>query len=166
MLTSTLSFHLYLRIPNSSRLDVAGNTTSTYRAMQANGTTLSGGAAPCSAVPAQLATILSVFAASALSAAEPTRLQADQIARSLMCHHSGGMVKYHLNEIPLSWHIRRRFSEREILTIYANRAYFGVGVVGIEKSLQEFFQKEPRALRMEQAALIAGLLLGPDLQVS
>jgi hypothetical protein len=98
----------------------------------------------------------------ALSAAEPTRLQADQIARSLMCHYSAGMGKYHLNTFRLSWQIRRRFSHREIFTIYANRAYFGVGLVGVEKASQEFFQKEPQALNMEEAALLAGLLRGPD----
>ena len=98
----------------------------------------------------------------ALSAAEPTRSQADQIARSLICSHSGGMGKYHLNQLRLSWHIRRRFSQREITTIYANRAYFGVGIVGIEKASQGFFQKEPGALSTEEAALIAGLLHAPD----
>lgn len=98
----------------------------------------------------------------ALSAAEPTHLQADQIARSLVCNHSGGMWKYHLNQLRLSWHIRKHFSQREISTIYANRAYFGVGIVGIEKASQVFFQKEPQALSTEQAALIAGLLRAPD----
>jgi len=98
----------------------------------------------------------------ALSAAEPTHLQADHIARGLMCSHSGGMWKYHLNQLRLSWHIRRHFSQREISTIYANRAYFGAGIVGIEKASQEFFQKEPRALNTEEAALMAGLLRAPD----
>jgi len=97
----------------------------------------------------------------ALAAAEPTHLQADQIATGLMCSHSGGMGKYHLNQLRLSWHIRRRFSQREITTIYANRAYFGEGIVGIEKASQEFFQKEPTALSTEEAALIAGLLRAP-----
>jgi len=98
----------------------------------------------------------------ALSAAEPTHLQADHIARGLMCSHSGGMGKYHLDQLRLSWHIRRRFSQREITTIYANRAYFGLGIVGIEKASVGFFQKEPGALSTEEAALIAGLLYAPD----
>lgn len=97
----------------------------------------------------------------ALSAAERTHLEADEIARSLMCGHSGGMGKYHLNTFRLSWHIRRRFSQREITTIYANRAYFGVGIVGIERASQEFFQKEPKDLSADEAALIAGLLRAP-----
>jgi len=98
----------------------------------------------------------------ALGAAEPTRLLSDQIARSLMCNHSGGMGKYHLNTIRLSWHIRRHFSEQQIFAIYANRAYFGVGMVGVERASQELFHKEPAALSIEEAALIAGLLRAPD----
>jgi len=95
-------------------------------------------------------------------AGEYLQVDPPRLARSLICSHSGGMGKYHLNQLRLSWHIRRRFSQREITTIYANRAYFGVGIVGIEKASQGFFQKEPGALSTEEAALIAGLLHAPD----
>jgi len=98
----------------------------------------------------------------ALAAAEPWRLLPDQIARSLMCNHSGGMGKYHLNTIRLSWHIRMHFSKQQIFTIYANRAYFGAGITGVENASKKFFHKEPDALSTQDAALIAGLLRAPD----
>jgi membrane carboxypeptidase/penicillin-binding protein len=99
----------------------------------------------------------------AFDAAEPARSLPDQIARSLMCNHSVGMGKYHLNAIRLSWHIRTHFSEHQILTIYANRAYFGEGITGIERASQEFFHKEPDALSAGEAALLAGLLRAPGI---
>jgi membrane carboxypeptidase/penicillin-binding protein len=97
----------------------------------------------------------------ALATAEPAQSMPHQIARSLMCNHSGGMGKYHLNAIRLSWHIRMHFSEHQIFTIYANRAYFGEGITGVERASQEFFHKEPDALNVGEAALIAGSLRGP-----
>lgn len=78
-----------------------------------------------------------------------------------MCNHSGGMAEYHMNTLRLSWHIRRHFSEQQLLVIYANRAYFGPGLTGVEKACKEIFHKEPDALTIEQAALIAGLIRAP-----
>jgi hypothetical protein len=99
----------------------------------------------------------------AVGAAEPARSLPDQIARSLMCNHSGGMGKYHLNAIRLSWHIRMQFSQQQIFTMYVNRAYFGEGMTGVERASQELFHKDPGALGAGEAALLAGLLRGPDL---
>ena len=61
----------------------------------------------------------------ALAAAESPTSLPHQIALSLMCNHTEGMGSYHANNLRLSWHIRRRFSEQQVFTIYANRAYFG-----------------------------------------
>ena len=97
----------------------------------------------------------------AIVAAEKAQSLSHQIAFSLMCKHSGGMGKYHLNEARLSWHIRMHFSKQQIFTIYANRAYFGAGITGVENASKVFFHKEPDALRIEEAALIAGVLRAP-----
>jgi len=99
----------------------------------------------------------------ALATAEPAQSLPHQIAWSLMCNHSGGMGKYHLNVIRLSWHIRMHFSQQQIFTIYANRAYFGEGITGVERASQEFFHKEPDALSVGEAALLAGLLRAPGI---
>ena len=78
-----------------------------------------------------------------------------------MCNHSGGMGKYHLNVFRLSWHIRMHFTEQQLFAIYANRAYFGPGITGVERASEEFFHKEPAALSIAEAAFIAGLLRAP-----
>ncbi|HXC47610.1 MAG TPA: transglycosylase domain-containing protein [Candidatus Sulfotelmatobacter sp.] len=117
-------------------------------------------ASPSAAIPFEL---IGEPLKNAFDAAEPARSLPHQIARSLMCNHSGGMGKYHLNAIRLSWHIRTHFSEHQILTIYANRAYFGEGITGIERASQEFFHKEPDALSAGEAALLAGLLRAPGI---
>ena len=85
----------------------------------------------------------------ALAAAEPHVSQSDQIARPLMCNRSEGMGKYHLKSFRLSWHIRRRFSEKQLFTIYANRAYFGPGATGVEGASRQFFHKAAETLSTE-----------------
>jgi membrane carboxypeptidase/penicillin-binding protein len=82
----------------------------------------------------------------ALAAAESPTSLPDQIAGTLMCNHSGGMGRYHLNSFRLSWHIRRRFSEQQLFIIYANRAYFGSGASGVESASKQFFRKDSDAL--------------------
>ena len=102
----------------------------------------------------------------AFAAAEPARpLPAaslpDRIAGTLLCNQWEGQGKLHLDALRLSWHIRMHFSEQQIFTIYANRAYFGPGAIGIENASRKFFQKDADALSIEEAALIAGLLRAP-----
>jgi membrane carboxypeptidase/penicillin-binding protein len=98
----------------------------------------------------------------ALAAAESPTSFPHQIARSLMCNHTGGMGRYHVNSLRLSWHIRWRFSEQQVFAIYANRAYFGSGVTGVENASRQFFRKDSDALNTQEAALLAGLLRAPD----
>lgn len=98
----------------------------------------------------------------ALTSAEPTNTYADQIARTLMCDQHERSAEYQLSVFRLGWHIRRRFSDRELLTIYANRAYFGPATIGVDNASRQFFQKEPSALSVEEAALLAGVLRGPS----
>jgi hypothetical protein len=101
----------------------------------------------------------------ALATAEATRpfpaaSLPDRIAVTLLCkRESEG--KRHLNEFRLSWHIRIHFSEQQLFTIYANRADFGPGAIGVEKASRQFFDKDADALSTEEAALIAGLIRAP-----
>lgn len=97
----------------------------------------------------------------ALTSAEPGIRFPDQIARTLMCNRPGGAARYQLDVFRLSWHIRRRFSEQQLFTIYANRAYFGPGAIGVENASEHFFQKGTNGLSAEEAALLAGVLRSP-----
>src|SRR6267142_3971486 len=98
----------------------------------------------------------------ALASAEPASSFADQIARTLMCTKMERSARYQLDVFRLTWHVQRRFSEEELFTIYVNRAYFGPAATGIENASDHFFQKSAGTLSIEEAALLAGLLRGPD----
>lgn len=97
----------------------------------------------------------------ALASAEPGISFSDQIARTLMCNRLESSARYQLGVLRLSWQIRRRFSEQQLFTIYANRAYFGPGATGVENASEHFFQKNANALSAEEAALLAGILRAP-----
>ncbi|MCU1243897.1 MAG: Penicillin-binding protein [Candidatus Acidoferrum typicum] len=97
----------------------------------------------------------------AFESAERRLSFSDQIARTLMCNRLERAGRYHLDVFRLSWHIRRRFSEQQLFTIYVNRAYFGPGATGIENASDHFFQKSANALTIEEAALLAGVLRSP-----
>jgi len=98
----------------------------------------------------------------ALTSAEPSASYAYQIARRLMCTKRESPAKYQLDVFRLSWHVRRRFSEQELFTIYANTAYFGPAATGVENASQHFFQKRAEDLSPEEAALLSGLLRAPS----
>jgi penicillin-binding protein 1A len=54
------------------------------------------------------------------------------------------------------------FSGQQLFAIYANRAYFGTGAIGVENASRQFFHKDTDTLTIEEAALIAGLLRAPN----
>jgi membrane carboxypeptidase/penicillin-binding protein len=93
-----------------------------------------------------------------LSETDP-RLSA-QVSR-ILCFAPSNPLKYNLHEIRISVQLARHFSRRELFTMYANRAYFGDGMVGVDAASQHFFLKNPYALTIAEAALLAGLPKGP-----
>jgi hypothetical protein len=99
----------------------------------------------------------------ALAGAEPASPFPYEIAHSLMCTTTVRTARYQLDVFRLSWHIRRHFSGDELFTIYANRAYFGLAATGIENASDHFFQKSADRLSIPEAALLVGVLRGPDL---
>ena len=99
----------------------------------------------------------------ALNSAEPSSSYLYQVARTLMCNKRDSPARYQLDVFRLSWHIRERFSEQELFTIYANTAYFGPAATGVENASRHLFQKGADALSPEEAALLAGLLRAPSI---
>ena len=101
----------------------------------------------------------------ALAAAEqPARPISYEIARGLVeCNQKLRPLRFQLNSLRLSWLIGRHFSDEQIFTIYANQAYFGSGAAGVKDASVTYFQKDPDALNIAEAALLAGLLRGPEL---
>jgi penicillin-binding protein 1A len=83
------------------------------------------------------------------------------IARTMICE-PGRPLYRSLNEVRIALQLERRFTRRELLTIEANRLYFGEGAFGVEAASQHYFHKEPNQLRTEEAALLAGLPQSPS----
>jgi penicillin-binding protein 1A len=65
-----------------------------------------------------------------------------------------------IKELLLTIQIEKRYTKREIFTLYANQMYFGHGVYGVEAASRLYFGKPAKDLVLEEAALIAGILQG------
>ena len=55
--------------------------------------------------------------------------------------------------------LERNFTKEEIITLYLNRAPWG-NVYGIRNASRTYFQKEPKNLKVEEAAVLIGMLKG------
>ena len=63
-----------------------------------------------------------------------------------------------IREAMLAIQIEKRYTKREIFTLYANQMYFGHGVYGVEAASRLYFGKSAKDLELEEAAMIAGIL--------
>lgn len=68
-----------------------------------------------------------------------------------------------INEIIWAIQIERRYTKDEILETYLNEIYLGHGTYGVESAAQLYFGKHVEDLSLPEAALIAGLLRGPEI---
>lgn len=69
-----------------------------------------------------------------------------------------------LNEAILTIQIEKRYTKREILTLYCNQMYLGSGAHGVEAAARLYFGKPAIELELEEAALIAGIFQTPSRQ--
>jgi penicillin-binding protein 1A len=65
-----------------------------------------------------------------------------------------------IREALLAIQIEKRYTKREIFTLYCNQMYFGHGVYGVEAASRLYFGKSAKDVSLEEAALIAGILQG------
>lgn len=65
-----------------------------------------------------------------------------------------------LKEWIIAVKLERNFTKEEILTLYLNAVPFGNNIYGIRNASRTFFQKEPDRLKVEEAALLVGMLKG------
>jgi penicillin-binding protein 1A len=89
-----------------------------------------------------------------------------QVARNL---DQFGLTKQKLferkiREIVLAVQIEKRYSKKEIFTIYCNQMYMGHGAYGVEAASRLYFDKTNKQLTLEEAALIAGIFQSPERQ--
>jgi len=65
-----------------------------------------------------------------------------------------------IKEAILAIQIEKRYTKREILTMYCNTIYFGHGAYGVEAASRLYFGKPAKGLALEEAAMIAGIIQG------
>ena len=66
-----------------------------------------------------------------------------------------------IQEAMLAMQIERHFTKEQIFTLYANQIFLGHSVYGFEAGAQYYFNKRAKDLKLEEAALLAGLPKAP-----
>lgn len=86
-----------------------------------------------------------------------------QIARSLYPEQvgQGETLGRKWRELLVALQLEARFSKEELLLSYLNRVYLGA-VWGFEDASRRFFSRPASALKLEEAALLVGLLPSPN----
>ncbi len=85
-----------------------------------------------------------------------------QLAKMILKREKGNIIKtgvQKLKEWIIAVKLERNFTKEEILTLYLNRAPWG-NVYGIRNASRTYFQKEPKNLKIEEAAVLVGMLKG------
>lgn len=65
-------------------------------------------------------------------------------------------------EIMVSFRIEARYSKDEILEAYVNRIFWGHSYRGVEAASQNYFGKSAASLSLSEAAMLAGIIRGPN----
>jgi penicillin-binding protein 1A len=84
-----------------------------------------------------------------------------QLARNLFLSRERTYSRK-IREILLAIQIERRFTKRQIFTLYANQIYLGHGIYGLETGAEYYFGKHAKELALEEAALLASLPKAPN----
>ena len=69
-----------------------------------------------------------------------------------------------IKEIVLAIQIEKRYTKKEIFSIYCNQMYLAHGAYGVEAASRLYFNKSNKDLNLEEAALIAGIFQTPERQ--
>src|ERR1700736_1070452 len=84
-----------------------------------------------------------------------------QLARNLFLSPDRSFYRK-VQESLLAIQIERRFTKPQIFTLYANQIFLGHGAYGYEAASQYYFSKPARQLKLEEAAMLAGLPKAPQ----
>jgi len=85
-----------------------------------------------------------------------------QVAKMMLGQGKGNKLKRGFDKIKewiVAVKLERNFTKEEIITLYLNRAPWG-NVYGIRNASRTYFQKEPKDLKIEEAAVLIGMLKG------
>src|SRR5450432_3470586 len=84
-----------------------------------------------------------------------------QLARNLFLSPDRSFHRK-IQEALLAIQMERRFTKPQIFTLYANQIFLGHGVYGFEAASEYYFSKPAKQLRLDEAALLAGLPKAPQ----
>lgn len=88
-----------------------------------------------------------------------------QLAKQLYSQPSNNLFKRAIQK-PIEWMIaiklERFYTKDEIINMYLNRFDFLNNAVGIKTAAKVYFGKEPRDLKIEEAAMLIGMLKNPS----
>jgi penicillin-binding protein 1A len=84
-----------------------------------------------------------------------------QLAGNLFLDRSEISLRRKMQEILLALQIERRYTKPQIFTMYANQVYLAHGNYGFAAAAQFYFGKSVSDLKLQEAALLAGMIRGP-----
>jgi penicillin-binding protein 1A len=84
-----------------------------------------------------------------------------QLARNLFLSPDRSYYRK-VQEALLAIQIERRFTKPQIFTLYANQIFLGHGAYGYEAASEYYFSKPAKQMKLEEAALLAGLPKAPQ----
>ncbi len=90
-----------------------------------------------------------------------------QLAKMLFTKKASGNIFKRLiqkvKEWVISTRLERQYTKNEIITMYFNKYDFGHNAVGIRSAARIHFGKEPKDLKMEESAMLVGMLKNSSL---
>jgi len=86
-----------------------------------------------------------------------------QLTRALFADNIGFAIgnrswERKVKETLVAMRVEKRYTKEEIFTFYANQIYYGHGAYGVEAASQLYFRKSAKALNLEEAATLAGII--------
>ncbi|WP_372771897.1 penicillin-binding protein 1A [Mangrovibacterium sp.] len=84
-----------------------------------------------------------------------------QIAKNLFPRNNIGVFSMPVNKLResiIAYRLERIYTKEEILTLYLNTVPFGENIFGIEVAAERFFNKSPKSLTVDEAAVLVGML--------
>ena len=84
-----------------------------------------------------------------------------QLAGNLFLDRSDRSFRRKMQEILLALQIERRYTKPQIFTMYSNQVYLAHGNYGFAAATQFYFGKPVTDLKLQEAALLAGMVNGP-----
>jgi membrane peptidoglycan carboxypeptidase len=83
-----------------------------------------------------------------------------QLAKNLYTSGHSGFTQV-LEQLALALKLNVKYSRAEILRLYAEVAYYGHGYYGLSAASCGYFGRQPAALSLVQAAMLAGVVNAP-----